>query len=75
MCLAIPIKITELKENSMALGDCQGVIVEFSVVLLDNPKIGEYAIVHAGVAIETLHENEALETIALIREVADSGLQ
>ncbi len=75
MCLAIPIKITELRENTLAVGDCQGVTVEFSVALLENPQIGEYAIVHAGVAIETLHEKEALETIALIREVADSGLQ
>ena len=72
MCLAVPVKIITLKENDMAVGECQGVRVDFSVALLENPVPGEYAIVHAGVAIEKLNEKEALETIALIKKVAGS---
>ena len=73
MCLAVPIKITEIGKNNMAHGDLQGVDIEFSVELITNPEIGKYAIVHAGVAIELLDEKEALETISLIEEVLGSG--
>ncbi len=43
MCLAVPIKITEIDEKSMARGNLQGVDVEFSVELLTDPEVGKYA--------------------------------
>jgi hydrogenase expression/formation protein HypC len=73
MCLAVPVKIVELGEHSMARGTMQDVEVEFSVELLDNPAVGMYAIVHAGVAIELLDEEEAKKTIALIEEAVGNG--
>ena len=68
MCLAVPIKIVELKADHMAVGEHQGVLLEFSTQLLENPQAGQYAIVHAGVAIELLDENEAQATLDLFRE-------
>lgn len=73
MCLSVPIKIVELRDNKMALGDLNGVTVEFSVELIKTPVVGKYAIVHAGVAIEMLNEEDALETINMINEMVDDG--
>ena len=63
MCLAVPIKVVELLEGQMALGEQLGVQVEFSTALLDEAKVGSYVLVHTGIAIETLDEEEALETL------------
>lgn len=73
MCLAVPLKIVEIRENGFAIGEYQGVQVEFWTLLLDNPQVGKYAIVHAGTAIEMLDEQEALETIALLEEMVKDG--
>ena len=50
-----------------------GVRREISVMLIDDASVGEWVIVHAGFAIEKLSEEEAEETIALFREIADSA--
>ncbi len=73
MCLAVPIKIIKLIDDNYALGDLQGVTIEFSTQLLENPLVGKYAIVHAGVAIEMLDEEEAEKTISLLLEVDKLG--
>lgn len=73
MCLSVPIKITKLKNDKMAEGDLNGVTVQFSVELIKNPEVGKYAIVHAGVAIEMLSEEDALETINMINEMMEDG--
>lgn len=73
MCLSVPIKITKLKNDKMAEGDLNGVTVQFSVELIKNPEVDKYAIVHAGVAIEMLSEEDALETINMINEMMEDG--
>ena len=69
MCLAVPISVVELLEGQMAIGEQLGVQVEFSTALLDDVKIGDYVLVHTGIAIETLDENEAHETLAVWNEL------
>ena len=44
MCLAIPSKVIELKENNMAVVDTLGVKREASLDLLDEQVIGYYCI-------------------------------
>lgn len=68
MCLAIPSKIVKI-ENNVATIDVDGVQREASLMLLEDPKIGDYVIVHAGFAINKLNEEDALESLKLIREV------
>ncbi|MBW1814419.1 MAG: HypC/HybG/HupF family hydrogenase formation chaperone, partial [Deltaproteobacteria bacterium] len=46
MCLAIPSKIVEI-ENNIGTLDVDGVKRKASLLLLEDPKIGEYVIVHA----------------------------
>ena len=67
MCLAIPSRITKI-ENNMATIDVEGVQREASLLLLEDARVGDYVIVHAGFAIQKLDEAAAQETIDLLRE-------
>ena len=69
MCLAIPSKITHI-DNNMATLDVDGVSREASMLLLEDAKVGDYVIVHAGFAINKLDEKAALETLRLLKEAA-----
>ena len=69
MCLAIPSKIVKI-ENEMATIDVDGVRRECSLLLLEDAKVGEYVIVHAGFAINRIDETAAMETLNLLREAA-----
>jgi hydrogenase expression/formation protein HypC len=46
----------------------EGVLRDVNVTLVD-AKVGEYVLVHAGYAIQTVDEKEALETLALWKEI------
>ena len=67
MCLAIPSKITQIK-NNMATIDVDGVQREASLLLVEDVGIGDYVIVHAGFAINKIDEAAALETIKFLKE-------
>jgi hydrogenase expression/formation protein HypC len=41
-------------------------------MLIDDVSVGDWVIVHAGFAIEKLSEEEAEQTLALFREIADA---
>lgn len=61
MCLAIPAKIVSLLDNQMIQVDFSGNLREVSAALIDTPQVGEYVLVHAGFAIETLDEQTAIQ--------------
>jgi len=46
----------------------EGVLRDVNVTLVD-AKVGEYVLVHAGYAIQTVDEKDALETLALWKEI------
>ena len=68
MCLAIPAKITELKDDRLATVDILGVTREIALDLTPQAALGDYVLVHAGFAIEVVDEEYAQETIDLIRQ-------
>lgn len=72
MCLAVPMRIVEI-QNGLAWVEVAGVRRQVSVELLEDPKVGEFVMVHAGYAIERVSEEEAQETLDLIRQVASLG--
>jgi hydrogenase expression/formation protein HypC len=72
MCLAIPAKIIEIN-NLMATIDMEGTQREASLLLLEDAKIGEYVIVHAGFAIHKIDEEEAMASLKVLRELAAMG--
>lgn len=73
MCLGIPgrvIEITSIASPRMCRMDFGGVIREVCIEALPEAKIGDYAIVHAGFALNLLSEDEARETLNLLNEIA-----
>ena len=71
MSLAVPLKIESVNGNTAlcsALGLQRNVRVDF----IENPKPGDYVIVHAGFAIERLPERQALEDIEAWEEVQNA---
>lgn len=69
MCLAIPAKIIEIKNGSMALVEFEGVIKEISLAMIESPLIGDYVIVHVGFAISKIDYEEAQKTLELIDQI------
>lgn len=82
MCLAIPMQVIELKGNAddfldplVALVNADGIQKEIRLEMADRiPQVGEYVIIHAGFAIHTLTEEEALINLDLMRQMAE-GLE
>ena len=79
MCLAIPMQVVEVKGGSDSLLDPRVAIVEtdgmqkeIRLYLVDRqPAVGDYLIIHAGVAINCLDAKDAEENLALMREMAE----
>ena len=71
MCLAVPLKLIEINGNE-AVAESMGMRRSVRVDFIDDPKVGDYVIVHAGFAIERLPEEQALEDIGAWEEVRDA---
>lgn len=72
MCLAIPAKIMSLDGEKAKVDFGQGVLREVNVSLVE-AKVGDYVLVHAGYAIQTVEEKEALETLSLWNDILATG--
>jgi hydrogenase expression/formation protein HypC len=70
MCLAMPVRISQLLPDEMAVVDVDGVSREVSVALIDAPQEGDYVILHVGYAIGRLDPQEAARTLALMDQLA-----
>jgi hydrogenase expression/formation protein HypC len=70
MCLAIPGKIVSIK-GDIAVVDFGGVQRETNVSLVE-ARMGDYVVVHAGFAIQTVDEEDARETLKLWEELLAS---
>ena len=65
MCLAVPARVEVIEENEAKV-NLAGTILRTSLDLLDNIKVGDYVLVHAGYAIQKIDEEEAQKTLELI---------
>jgi len=70
MCLAIPalIKLIEDKEAEVEVG---GITRRISLWLTPEARVGDYVLVHTGYAINILDQEEAAETLTLLRQIAE----
>jgi len=68
MCLAVPMKVVAI-EGPVAQVEESGVRREARVDLLEDLAVGDYVIVHAGIAIQRLDQDEAEETLELMEEL------
>jgi len=71
MCLAIPvlIKSIEGKEAEVEIG---GITRRISLWLTPEAKVGDYALIHTGYAINILDQEQAEETLRLLKEIAEA---
>ena len=69
MCLAIPSKIISIKDG-MGTIDVDGVRRSCSLLLLEDPKVGDWVIVHAGFALHKIDEIAAMESLSILKEAA-----
>ena len=72
MCLAIPVRVVELREGDQAMVDVGGVRKEISLALVDGIAVGDYVILHVGYAIQKLDAAEAENTLALFAELGEN---
>jgi hydrogenase expression/formation protein HypC len=76
MCLAIPgkIKSIELQYGGlvrMAKVQFGGIIKEASLEMVPKAQIDDYVLVHVGVAISIVNEEEAQKTFAYLSEIGE----
>ena len=71
MCLAIPMRVASIK-GTRGVVEANGVELEVSLDLTPEASPGDYVIVHAGFAIQTLTEEEAEETLAIFERLEAS---
>ena len=72
MCLGVPGKVIEMYEsNGMKMGkvDFGGVVREACLEYLPDIQIGDYTIVHVGFGLNILDEEEAQETLQMLKEI------
>jgi hydrogenase expression/formation protein HypC len=63
----------DFTSNQIATVDTDGISKEVRLDIVDYwPAVGDYVIIHAGFAIHSLVEEEALKNIALLRELAEN---
>lgn len=74
MCLGIPGRIVEVsdRESGLATVDVSGVRRSISVALVDEPSSpvegGDWVLVHVGFALARIDEEQAHETLELLRQ-------
>jgi hydrogenase expression/formation protein HypC len=64
MCLGIPAEIIEI-EDEKAKVKVGGIIRKISLQLIENYKVGDYVLVHAGFAIQVIDKQKAKENLKL----------
>jgi len=73
MCLGVPMRVETIADD-FAVCAIDGVQREASLMMLDDVKVGDYVLIHAGFAIEKIDEDEAQLTLQALRDALDQGL-
>ena len=69
MGLAVPAKILEINDSDTALCDCNGVQKDVNVSLINDPKPGDWVIVHVGFALNRIDADEAQKTLQALEAI------
>jgi hydrogenase expression/formation protein HypC len=74
MCLAVPgkiVEITDIEGLRMAKVDFGEIFREACLDYVPEAKVGDYCVIHVGFAISLLSEEEAQETLDLLRQISN----
>jgi len=69
MCLAVPAKVISIA-GQIAQVELGGLTRQANIMLVSGLRLGDYVLLHAGFAIQTLDEADARETLELLAEIA-----
>lgn len=73
MCLSIPSEILEIDELNNALVQTLGVKRRVSLDLISEPcEVGDFVLIHVGVAMEKIDKEFALESIKTYRGIVEA---
>lgn len=80
MCLAVPGKVLDISGDDPLLRtgrvSFNGVIKDISFTCTPDAKVGDYVLVHVGLAISVVDEQEAQETFRYLQQMGDlDGLE
>jgi hydrogenase expression/formation protein HypC len=80
MCLAVPGKVLDIRGDDPLLRSGRvsfsGVIKEVSLTCAPEARVGDYVLVHVGVAISVIDEKEAEETFRYLKAMGElDGLE
>ena len=70
MCLATPMKITEISGNKEVVESAEH-SHSVDISLIKNPQIGQYVLAHEDMAINKLPKEEAEKILEMIKEIPD----
>jgi len=76
MCLGVPGKIVDIYEvNGLLMGKINfgGVTREACLTYVPEASIGDYTVIHVGFALHLISEEEAQETLELLRQIAEAS--
>jgi len=71
VCLSIPAMVISVS-GDMAEVSVGGALFSAGLQMVENVGVGDYVLLHAGFAIEKLKEEDALETLRLLKEIDDT---
>ncbi|WP_415910660.1 HypC/HybG/HupF family hydrogenase formation chaperone [Oleiharenicola sp. Vm1] len=75
MCLAVPGKVVEILGDDPLLRSAKvsfsGVIKQVSLTCTPEAKLGDYVLVHVGVAISTVDPEEAAQTFEYLKQMGE----
>jgi len=71
VCLSLPARVLTI-EGDMAEVSVGGAVFRAGLQMVDGVMVGDYVLLHAGFAIEKLREQDALETLRLLKEMDDA---
>lgn len=67
MCLSIPAEVLSINGETAEVS-IGGTIYKAGLQMLENVKVGDYILLHAGFAIQKISKKEAMLTLKLLRD-------
>ena len=79
MCLAVPGRIVEIQAEGPLTRrgkvDFGGLLKDVNLTLVPEAKVGDYVMVHVGIAISVVDEQEAQRVFEFLRQTAPDELE
>lgn len=69
MCIAVPGEIIDILHSNKAKINIMGVETIINIQLIQDVKIGEYVLVHAGCAIEKINKNYFFSSLNMFKNL------